>query len=47
VASIKKSVYPLFDATLVQAARDWKFRPASKQGQPVSYRTFIEVKLVP
>ena len=46
-ASIRKSVHPLFDAKLVQAARDWKFRPASKQGQPVSYSTFVEVKLVP
>jgi TonB family protein len=47
VASIKRSVHPIFDAKLLQAARDWKFRPASRQGQPVSYRALIEVKVGP
>jgi TonB family protein len=46
-AKIQKSVYPVFDPRLVAAAYHWKFRPASKDGKPVSYRTYIEVKLVP
>jgi len=47
VANIRKSIHPVFDALLLQAARDWKFKPALRQGIPVSYRTFIDVKLVP
>ncbi len=46
-AKIQKSVYPLFDPRLVAAAYSWKFRPAFKDGKPVAYRTYIEVKLVP
>jgi periplasmic protein TonB len=46
-AAFRTSVHPLFDANVVQAARYWKFRPASRQGQPVRYRALIEVKLVP
>lgn len=45
-ARIEKRVHPLYDAGLVAAAYGWKFRPAMKDGQPVSYRAYVEVKLV-
>jgi hypothetical protein len=45
-AKIERRVHPLYDARLVAAAHDWKFRPALKNGQPVPFRTLIEVKLV-
>ena len=44
---IKKGIHPQFDGRLVNTVRSWKFRPATKDGQPVSYRTVLDIKLVP
>ena len=46
-ASLKKRVYPGFDLKVIQAAREWKYQPAVRQGVPVSYRILAEVKLTP
>ena len=40
-----KSVHPTYDAALVEMARTWKFRPATKNGVPVRCRTTIEIRL--
>jgi TonB family protein len=42
-----KSVHPKYDGRLVEAARAWKFRPATRKGTPVSYRAAIEIRLGP
>jgi hypothetical protein len=36
---------PAYDSLLLQAARDWKFVPAQKQGMPVRYLKLIEIQL--
>jgi hypothetical protein len=48
-ALMRVSVYPKFDAILVEAARSWRFKPATFQGVPVLYRKLvaINVKLTP
>lgn len=43
--SVLRSAHPSYDAALVKAAHDWKFRPALKDGQPVKYAKVIQVQL--
>jgi TonB family protein len=45
--SLARSVHPMYDARLVEMSRTWKFRPATKDGVPVRYRTLIEIRLGP
>ena len=44
-ATLTKSVHPRYDATLLKAAQDWKFRPAMKNGVPVQYHYAMAVQL--
>ncbi len=45
--AVQKGVHAQFDRQLVDAVRTWKFRPATRGGQPVTFRQIVEVKLVP
>jgi len=45
--TVRKSIHPQYDRKLVEAVRTWKFKPATKDGQPVSFRSVFEVKIVP
>jgi TonB family protein len=46
-ATVVKSVHPIYDRELVERARTWKFRPATRNGAPVRYRMAIEIRLGP
>ena len=46
-ASIAKSIHPAYDASLLEAARKWRYRPATRSGQRVRYRLLTEVVLRP
>jgi outer membrane biosynthesis protein TonB len=37
----------MYDRLLVDAAKKWKFHPATLNGQPVRYRYVLEVNLKP
>lgn len=43
--TIRKSIHPQFDPRLVETIRTWKFKPATKDGEPVRFRSVFEVKL--
>ena len=46
-AVLGKSVHPAYDPELLEMAKSWKFKPATKDGVPVRYRTTVEVRLGP
>jgi hypothetical protein len=40
---LQKPVHPLYDPTLVEAAKNWKYRPAVKNGAPIKFRQTLRV----
>jgi TonB family protein len=46
-ARIVESVHSAYDAALLEAARKWRYRPATRNGQPVRYRLVTPVVLRP
>ena len=45
-AAIVQSVHEKYDPQLLDAARRWTYRPATKDGKPVPYRNTVAVNLV-
>jgi tetratricopeptide (TPR) repeat protein len=41
------SLQPEYNPVLLKAAREWKFRPATKDGLPVRYRKVVGIRLNP
>jgi hypothetical protein len=44
-ATMRKSIYPRYDAKLVEATRSWVYRPAMLDGVPVKYRKIVNVSV--
>ena len=47
VAALMQSVTPAYDPILIEAAKDWKFQPATRAGKPVKFQKIIGVVLKP
>ena len=41
--AMRGSIHPAFDSQVLVAARDWKYQPATLDGQPVRYKKLIQV----
>ena len=46
-ANMVQSLADFYDASLIEAARGWRFKPALRDGQPVKYRKHVEVTMRP
>jgi TonB family protein len=41
--TIRLSIHPMYDAQLITAAKDWRYKPAMAGGVPVKFRKVIQV----
>lgn len=44
-ATIRQAVHPLYDNQLLTAAQNWKYQPATMNGQSVKYRKMIQINI--
>jgi len=42
---VKVRMHPMFDSQLIQAAKDWRYKPATLDGRPVRYRKLVQVNI--
>lgn len=43
--AVRSSLHPVYDKLLVNAASDWKYRPATLNGRPVQFRKLLQITL--
>jgi protein TonB len=46
-AEMERTVYPTYDRIVLEAARDWVYRPATRNGRPIGSETTVEIRLEP
>jgi tetratricopeptide (TPR) repeat protein len=46
-AGMRAPITPRYDTTLIAAAKNWKYQPATLNGTPVRFRKFINVSVKP
>ena len=44
-AMMRKSIFPRYDAQVIEATRTWQFQPASLNGVPVKYRKAVNISV--
>lgn len=42
---LRSSLHPSYDKMIVNAARDWKYRPATLNGTPVQFRKLLQISV--
>jgi TonB family protein len=43
--SLRSSIHPVYDSMLAATAKEWKYKPATLNGKPVSFKKLIQVVL--
>jgi len=43
--ALRMSIHPMYDKLLMNAVRDWKYRPATMNGVPVRFRKIVQITL--
>ena len=43
--AMRARIHPVYDTALMNAARDWKYKPATLDGQPVQYRKLLQISV--
>ena len=46
-ASMLGALNPVYDRVILEAARQWRYKPATLDGVPVRYRRIVQINLVP
>jgi hypothetical protein len=41
--TLRSPIHPLYDGLLLASARDWRYQPATRNGQPVKFRKMIQI----
>ncbi len=42
---LRTSLHPTYDKMIVNAAKDWKYRPATLDGKPVQFRKLVQISV--
>lgn len=45
LVSIRSSLHPMYDTLVLNAAREWRYQPATVGGAPVKFRKLIQISL--
>ena len=45
VMALRVAIHPMYDKLLLNAVRDWKYRPATVNGTPVRFRKVVQISL--
>jgi hypothetical protein len=43
--AVRSRVHPVYDTALINAAREWKYKPAKLNGVPVRYRKLLQISI--
>lgn len=44
-ATMERPVHPLFDVLMIEAAKTWRYRPATRNGQPIPWESVVAIKV--
>ncbi len=43
--AMRARVHPMYDSIVMNAAREWKYKPATVNGTPVKYRKLLQISI--